>query len=194
MVLKTQYQDTVCKICERYADDALFEIGFFDPIIIRLRGDFGHTEDRVLAINERFLEALSRFNVHGYEAKPLGASGWYALRITERVDCDERVMDERKPFCRECGRAERVIGEFSRLDQIRLPTHPRSLFTTKKAWAKPFRDRTIFLTQEAVEALKEAGVKGGWCNRLWTGDEVLYAEKKAAQGKKWKPPGSIVTL
>jgi hypothetical protein len=56
------------------------------------------------------------------------------------------------------------------------------------------RDRDIFITEGVVKALKDGGIKGGYCNRLWTDEEVRMAEKKAKQGKKWKPPGSTVLL
>jgi hypothetical protein len=55
-------------------------------------------------------------------------------------------------------------------------------------------DRCIFATEDVVRALKEGGIKGGYCNRLWTDGEVRTAQEKTKQGKKWKPPRSTVLL
>jgi len=55
-------------------------------------------------------------------------------------------------------------------------------------------DREIFATEDVIKALKEGDIKGGYCNRLWTDEEVRIAEEKRKQGKKWKPPGSTVLL
>lgn len=194
MALKPQYEGVACKVCGSYDDDAMFDLGFFDPVTIRFKEDFGHTDDRVFVISQKFLDVLRSAKIHGFETKPLGSSGWHALRVTERVECDESVMEQIGPFCRECGRAERVPGAFTKLEELSLPSRPRVIFTTKKGWPKPFRDRTTFLTEDVVELLKGAGIKGGWCHRLWTSNEVEKMEVKAKQGKKWKPPGAIVTL
>jgi hypothetical protein len=194
MVLKPQYTSIVCKSCGQYDDDAAFDIGFSDPVKIHVKGDFGHTEDRVFAISARFLNVLKGEKVRGFETKPLGSSRWYALRVTERVDCDESVMQEIGPFCKKCGRPDTVPGEFLSIEQLSLPSQSNTLFTTKRGWAKPFRDRDTFLTEDVVETLKNAGIKGGWCNRLWTSEETKKIEDQAKRGKKWKPPKSIVTL
>ena len=192
--MKPQYAALRCKTCGRYDEDAVYDIGFSDPVTIRIRGDFSTTQDRVFAISEKFLNVLLDAKVRGYETKALGTSGWHALRVTERVDCDERVMEVLGPFCPECGRPDRVPGVFSQLKQLSLPDRSNTLFTTKRGWAKPFWSREIFLAEDVVEALKAGGVKGGSCNRLWTEDEVRKVEEKASQGKKWKPPGSFVFL
>ena len=194
MALKPQYEGLACQTCGRYDDDALFEQGFSDPVTIRFKEDFGHTDDRVFVISQQFLDVMRTAKVHGFETRGLGSSGWHAMRVSERVDCDENVMEEIGPFCGECGRAERVPGTFTKLEELSLPSLSRVIFTTKKGWPKPFRDRTTFMTGDVVELLKAAGIKGGWCHRLWTRDEVDKMELKAKQGKKWKPPGSTVLL
>lgn len=55
-------------------------------------------------------------------------------------------------------------------------------------------DRSLFVTEDVVQTLKKAGIKGGYFNRLWTDEEVRTFKEKAKQGKKWKPPGSGVLL
>jgi len=194
MALKSEYAGVACKTCGRCDDDAIFDMGFCDPVTIRFKYDFGYTDDRVFAISQKLLNVLCEARVRGFETKPLGSSGWHAMRVTDRVDCDEKVMELIGPFCSECGRADRIPGAFTKLDQVALPSHSNAIFTTKKGWAKPFRDRDTFLTEDVVKLLKNAGIRGGWCNRLWTREEVCMMDEMAKRGKKWKPPGSIVTL
>lgn len=192
--MKPAYQSLVCKTCERYDDDPVFEVGFSDPVIIRIKGDFAGTEDRVYAVSQKFLETLRRAKVQGYETKPLGSSGWHALHVTERVDCDESVMEFIGPFCSGCKRPARTPGALKHLRQISAPQKPNTFFTTEKGWAKPFSNRDIFLTEDVVKALKAGGVAGGWCTRLWSDAEVRIGQEKAKKGVRWNPPGWCVSL
>jgi len=194
MPLKTQYMSIACKTCGRYDDDAIFDLGFSDPVTIRIKVDFAHTDDRVFAVNQKFLDVLRKGKVEGFETKPLGSSGWHAIRVIERVDCDESVMKLIGPFCKECGRPEQIPGIFTKLEELSLPSRSNVIFTTKTGLAKPYRDRTTFLTEDVVILLKEAGIKGGWCHRLWTREEVDKMDEKAKQGNKWKPKGAVITL
>src|SRR5436190_9058711 len=101
MRMKPQYEGLRCKVCGQFDDDEIFRVGFFDPVIIKIKGDFSHTEDKVFAISGKFLGALKKGKVRGYEVKPLGSTGWHAMRITERVECKDNVMEEIGPFCPE---------------------------------------------------------------------------------------------
>jgi hypothetical protein len=194
MRMKERYVSLRCKRCGCYDEDAIYDVGFSDPVTIRIKGDFSTTEDRVFAISKKFHEHLRKAKVRGYETKPLGTTGWHALRVTERVDCDESVMEIIGPFCPKCGRPDRVPGSFTQLKQLSFPAHSNTFFTTRKGWPKPGSSRYIFLTEDVVKGLKAAGIKGGWCSRLWTDDEVRKAEEKANQGAKWKPSGALVSL
>lgn len=187
-VLKPKYAPIVCKACGRFSDDDVFDVGFSDPVSIKLKGDFGHTNDRVFAISSKFHEVLQHAKVGGYETKPIGKSGWHALRVTERVACDETVMEERGPFCDGCKRPDRVIGRFRSANQIALPSKSNTFFTTKRAWAKPFYEREIFLTEDVLAVLKAGGIKGGWCNRLFNEAEAAKAKEAAKKGTNWEPP------
>lgn len=194
MQMKSEYRSLRCKTCGCYDDDSVFNIGFFDPVIIRIKGDFAGTQDRVFAISDKFLKVIKNAKTYGFETKPIGTTGWHAFRVTERVDCDESVMSLLEPFCLECNRPDRVPGTFEYSKQLSLPARSNTFFTTKKGWAKPFHDRAIFLTEDVMQILKKGGVTGGWCNRLWTDDEVQVGLEKAKQGKKWTPPGWCVSL
>jgi hypothetical protein len=193
-IMKAQYQPLCCKACGRYDDDAVFDIGFTDPVTIQIKSDFNYTQDRVLAVSEKFVEVLRKSKVMGYETKPLGTSGWHALRVTERVDCDDNVKKLLGPFCSSCKRPDRGLGVFRAVSQVSLPRSSNTLFTTKKCWPGLFWTREVFMTEDVVEALKAGGVKGGWCNRLWTDEEVRYVDEQMKLGKKWKLPNFGVTL
>ncbi len=194
MCMKPEYHELVCKSCGRYDDDPVFEVGFSDPVLIRIRGDFASTEDRVYAVSQKFLEVLRKARVRGYETKPLGSSCWHAFRVTKRVECDESVMEFIEPFCHDCMRPARTPGAFEHVRQVSAPQDWNTFFTTEKGWAKPFRNRDIFLTEDVMETLRAGGVTGGWCTRLWTDEELCIGQEKAKRGLKWKPPGWCVSL
>ena len=44
MRIKRQYEPLRCKTCGRYDAYAMFEIGFDEPVQIRIKGDFGDTD------------------------------------------------------------------------------------------------------------------------------------------------------
>ena len=44
MRIKPQYEPLRCKTCGRYDASAMFEIGFDEPVQIRIKGDFGDTD------------------------------------------------------------------------------------------------------------------------------------------------------
>jgi hypothetical protein len=194
MAMKPPYQRFRCSKCGLFDDDAIFDVGFCDPVTIRIKGDFSTTQDRVFAISDKLFNVLRSAKTRGYETKPLSSSGWHALRVTERVDCDENVMELIPPFCAECGRPARAPGEFTQVNQLSLPRSSNTLFTTRNGWPKPFSSRYIFVTEEVVTAFKSGGIKGGYFTRLWTDQEVQTAAEKAKSGKKWKPPGTTVLL
>jgi hypothetical protein len=69
MQMKAEYLPLCCRKCGRYDEDAVFEVGFRDPVTIRIRGDYSHTQDRVFAVSEKFLTVLRNAKVRGYETK-----------------------------------------------------------------------------------------------------------------------------
>jgi len=187
--LKPQYQHLCCKTCGRYDDDEIFNVGFDDPVTIRFKGDFGHTDDRVFAVSEKFLKILMGKTVGGYETKPLGKSGWHALNATLRVDHSDKVLKCGKSLCSECRRPDDAFGVFDQLRQLFLPPLRNTFFTTKTGWPRHGSDRDFFITEDVLEALKEGGIAGGYCNRLWTTDDVKKHKERAKQGANyWRPP------
>jgi len=192
--MKPEYLPLCCKKCGRYDEDAVFEVGFTEPVSIRIKGDFSHTQDRVFVVSEKFLSLVREAKVRGYETKPIGESGWHALRATNRVDCADGVLKPAEPYCPLCGRSDGAVGEFERISELSVPSDGNTFFTTSINWHRRLWDRDIFITEDVVAALKDAGIKGGYCNRLWTDEEMRTAAEKTKQGKKWKPPGSTVLL
>jgi hypothetical protein len=194
--MKSQYQHLVCKKCGRYESDAAFEIGYDDRVSIQFKGDYGYTNDRTFVINEKFLETLDRANVGGYKTKPLGKSGWHALRVTQLVKHVDGVVKNRKPLCTECGRPAESFGCFHYCDELSLPTETNTFFTTITGWpSSHFCDREIYLTEDVLQALKNGGIVGGYCNRLWTDAEKKQQKEKTKQGVNfWWPPKTSVRL
>ncbi len=194
MRMKSQYLPLCCAKCGRYDEDAIFSTGFSTPAIIHIKGDYGRTRDRILVVNERFLKVIQIAKVRGYETKPIGSSGWHALQVTHRVECMEGALKRAEPYCPECGRSNGSVGSFQQLRQLAVPEDGNTFFTTKVNWHRRLWDRDIFVSEGVVTALKAAGIKGGYCNRLWTDEEVSVSDDRARLGKRWKPPKSTVLL
>jgi hypothetical protein len=194
MRMRPHFQPACCPACGRYDEDDVFDIGFEGPVTIRLLGDFGWTEDRLCVVSARFLKVLRGAKVRGYETKPVGTSGWHALRVTERVECRKGVIRPSRKRCRACGRPDGGVGGFQDVGDLSVPGHPNTLFTTEVHRHRRFQDRDIFATDDVVGALKRAGIKGGYCNRLWTDEERDRIDEEAKVGVRWKPPGTTVLL
>jgi len=192
--LKPQYQALCCTTCERYEASQMFDAGFNDPVTIRMKDDFGHTTDRIFIINEKVRRVLQDADVAGYEIKPVASSGWYALRVTVLVECNRSVVTIEGPDCPECGRSRTAFGIFEYLHDLSLPNGVNTFFTTKASWPRASSDRDIFVTEDIVQALKAARIKGGCCTRLLSDEELAKQHEKEKRGVKWKPPGMTVYL
>jgi hypothetical protein len=194
--MKPQYHHLCCKKCGRYDSYKVFEIGFDDPVTMRFKGDYGHTNDRMFVINDKFMKVLRKAKVSGYETKPLGKSGWHALRVTLLVDYTDRVVKTRKPLCSECGRPKENFGLFQYQSQLSLPSQSNTFFTTKSGWPSyHFSDRQIFISEDVLQALREGGIVGDYCTRLWTDDELKKQKEKARQGTPfWQPQKTKILL
>jgi hypothetical protein len=194
--IKPQYRDLCCGKCGRYESDRIFEVGFGEPVTIQFKGDYGYTNDRIFVIGEKYLKALKRAKVRGYETKPLGNSGWHALRVTLLVDHVEGAVRSRKPLCSACGQPRESFGVFECLGQLSLPAQANTFFATKTSWPSAYTaDRPIFITEDALQVLREGGIAGGYCTRLLTEDELRKQKEKAKQGVyRWLPPGALIHL
>jgi len=191
--MKAEYLPVCCEKCGRYDEDDIFTIGFRDPAEIRIKGDFSHTQDRIFTVNDKFLNVVRNAKTFGFETKPIGKSGWHAFKVNCRVDCKDGVLEPTEPVCEECGRRE-ASGSFNYANQISAPPLGNTFFTTKVHYHRMLWERDIFITEEVVRTLKDGGIKGGYCNRLWKDEELRMRDEKAKHGKKWKPPGSTVLL
>jgi hypothetical protein len=192
--MKDQYRALCCPQCGRYDSYQMYEVGFDDPVQIRIKGDFAHTDDRILVINEKFLAVLKAEKVSGYETKPVGQGGWHALYVTLQVNHSSDVVTLRAPNCSLCGRPTESFGLFTNENELTLPEEDNVLFTTKGSWPRAFSDRDIFVTEKVAKALKLAGIKGGYCSKLWTDAEIQKRDEKAAKGVTWKPPGMTIYI
>jgi hypothetical protein len=193
--MKPQYHSLCCKKCGRYEADKMFEVGFDDPVTMRFKGDYGHTQDRIFSISDKFLKVLKIAKVDDYETKPLGNSGWHALRVTLRVDHADDVVDTSGPQCPECGRPNETGGIFEYLSELSLPIQSNTFFTTKTSWPRHSSDRDLFITEDVLQVLQEGSIAGGYCSRIWTEEEFQKQKEKEKQGINfWKPPGTLVHL
>jgi hypothetical protein len=194
--MKPQYHHLCCRKCGRYDSDKVFEVGFDDPVTMQFKGDYGHTLDRMFVINGRFLKVLKGKKVGGYETKPLGKSGWHALRVTLLVSHADGVMKTQKPLCSECGRPRENFGLFKYQRELSLPSQPDSFFTTRTGWPSAHGcDRQIFISEGVLQVLREAGIAGGYCTRLWTDEELKKQKEMARQGTPfWRPPKTAIPL
>jgi hypothetical protein len=193
--MKPQYQHIRCGKCRRYDADEAFRVGFDAGAIIKIKGDFGHTNDRIVLINDKFLGVLKSGGVKGYESKPIGKTGWHAFRVSLFVESSEEVIKTTGPQCPECGRPEESWGVHQRLSDLSLPLDSNTFFTTKSCWpSAPFLDREMFLTEDVMELITDAGITGGYCYRLWTEDEARKYDENRKNGVDKTPPGTTVYL
>ncbi|MEY2428135.1 MAG: hypothetical protein QOJ40_1020 [Verrucomicrobiota bacterium] len=193
--IKPQYQRLCCKSCGRFETDQAFAIGFADPVTIHFKEDMGLTADRVFVINDKCLKALKSAKVGGYETKPIGKSGWHAFRVTVLVDSIKGLLKTHGRKCPECGRPESAGAFIWSLGQISPRALANTFFSTKlSSAALPFRDRSIFMTEEVLKALKDGKVKGPCCDRLQTDEEIMIRKAKEKKGISWLPPGMTVYL
>lgn len=169
--LKPQYARYRCRECGRFDAEEIFKEGFDDEVKIRLKGDFGHTTDRIFVVSDRFVTALGSVNAQGYELKSLGGSGWHAMRVTCLVGIAAEVIKTSQQACKECARPFEACGCVQKVSEFKPPTSPYTLFTSTRSWPFPFFDKDIFMTEDLMLTLKQNKIKGGYCYRLYTDEE-----------------------
>ena len=189
MTLKERYGGICCKSCGWCDTDVAFDRGFEEPVVIKFKGDFGVTDDRVFVVTDKFLNVLKTRQACGYESKPLGTSGWHAIRITLRINTAKGVVTEEGSRCEVCGHTEDAGGLHKYEAQLSLPKDGNTFFTSLTTWRRSSRDREIFLTGDLAIALKEGGICGGYCHRLLTNQEKAKQEEMHLEGERfWEPP------
>lgn len=191
MRMKDIYRQARCQTCRRYDPHDMVEIGFDDDVIIKIKGDFAHTNDRILLITQKFLDVLTGIGARGFETKPIGDTGWHALRVTCLKEIADGVMKDFGERCTECSRAEYSAGILEKVSDLDILSGETMMFTTRQAWPRAFSDRDTVITEDIVLALKKAGIKGGHCYRLLSDDE--WKKKEREGGDRW-PPRSMTYL
>jgi hypothetical protein len=194
--VRSRYSKLVCPGCQNFDSDKIFAAGFDDDVNIHFRDDFAETNDFIFVISQRMLNVLRKGRVRGYEVKKVDKSGWYAMRVTDRVDSDPAVFRYEKPRCKECGDPVDGGGGHSLLSEIEPPSTANTFFTTKKrCLAREGPDRDLFCTEDVVLLLREHGIRKGSFHRLWTEDERAKRKAKEKQGiLNWYPPKRIIYL
>jgi hypothetical protein len=133
--------------------------------------------------------------VTGYESKPIGKSGWHAFRVTTRTKLAPGVLVLSKPNCPECKRPSSAGCSIYRLRQIAPPVGVNTFFAPVLGCPSlRFRDRSTLFTEDVLQALKTGGIKGPYCDRLWTDEEFRRKDQAEKHGKSWKPAGMTVYL
>ncbi len=195
-VVRPRYANLVCAACHRFDSDRIFEAGFDDDVSIRFRDDFAVTDDFIFVIGQRMLDVLRKGRVKGYEVKTVDRAGWYAMRVTHRVDSDPSVFRYEKGRCKACGRPVDGGGGYGLLSQVEPPASSNTFFTTKlSCLARDGPDRDLFCTEDVVMRLKEKGIRKGSFDRLWTNEEIEAYKAKTAQGVfSWYPPKRTIYL
>lgn len=194
--MKPQYQHLRCKDCRRFASEEVFKVGFDDEAIIRIKGDFGFTNDRVFLISDKFRNALKAGNVKGFDSKPIGKTGWHAFLVTKLVDARMSVITTTNTYCTTCGVPQESGGLHQRMSDFSLPEETNTFFSTKKGWPSAFcYDRETFLTEDVFDLLMRSGIRGGYATRLWTEEESQKFSEMQKRGRDIRPlPGTSFCL
>ena len=191
---KPQYSRYRCKLCGRFDGYEVFDEGFDDDVKIRIKGDFGHTTDRIFVVNDRFVKTIESVNAQGYELKPLGKSGWHAFRVNCLVGIAPGVIKTTNSVCPECGRPDEAWGLVQRVSEIDVPATSGTFFAPKKGMPRAVTDRDIFITEDLMLALKANGIKGAYCSRLFTDEEWAKLKVNPIGIVDDRPRGSTIFL
>lgn len=195
--IRSQYQDLLCPDCGGYDPYEAFPFGFENDIKVRINGDFGYSNDDLLLISRRMLEILEQEHVGGFETKPVGNEGWFALRVTCVVEADAHAIKRVGESCPTCQRPQEAFGIYKRLGQLTLPLAANTFFTARPMRCSPFRrsdKREILITGEVVATFKRHRIKGDSCHRLLTEDEWREVEQRRNRGDHNPLPGRCVLL
>jgi hypothetical protein len=194
-ILKPQYRHLLCKTCGRFETDKVLDVGLKEPVEMNFKEDMGLTDDRIFVVNDKCIRVLKDAKVGGYKSKPIGKSGWHVFRVTVFVDTAKGVLKTLGPNCSECKRPKDAGAHIYELNKITPPKQSNTFFTTKFSCASlSYRDRTVYLTEDVLEALKAGQVKGPYCERLWTNEELKMKKEKEKRGETWRPAGMTVYL
>lgn len=166
--LKQPYVSLICHKCDNLDMYDVFDSGYYEPFIFpkKITGnniDFCITIDGQLIVNKKFLNCLKTNSVAGYEEKPIGSTGWHALKIVKF--CDEYIYRQ-QPECDSCQKSK-WLGR--KLDANLSIDSSNSLFTSRDPiiYDRYYNlSREIFMTEDVAKSLKEFGIKGGYCKSI----------------------------
>ena len=157
-LLRPSYQRFLCPACHTLDKDALFEQGFDEGPMIWLKGgqEIERTPDGFLCIHARVLSLLKDHAVSGFETRPIPLTSWHVVRITEKVSSTQKQSGD---ICKTCGRAG-GHGGWDSLEELGLPTHDNTFFTTAlesqsgcdySIW---HRTQQVFVTEKLAQTIE----------------------------------------
>jgi hypothetical protein len=166
--IKKMYRDLICQKCGNIDDNDIFESGYFPPFImpkeiIKHAVDFCFTRSGQLIVSDKFIECLKENSVSGYEEKPIGSTGWHALKIIKF--CEDYIYRQ-EPECDSCQKSK-WLGR--KLDANISIDSSNSLFTSRDPiiYDRYYNlSREIFMTEDVAKSLKKFGIKGGYCKSM----------------------------
>jgi hypothetical protein len=187
--LRERYLHLACPLCGGFDLDETFDQGFDRDVVIRMKGDFGFTDDKALAISERMLNALQSERVRGFKARPVGREGWSVACI---VNASPRALKASGVRCRGCGRPEERFGGYQRLNQMSVPTTSRSFFRPCHRRCSQVVGRRLdiadpFVTGDVIPILLDHKIRGGALTRLMSETEwrALLADHRQRRLSKY---------
>jgi|GEM_PF-4586803 len=193
-----KYARLMCRECSAINPNDIFDAGFDGDRTIRMKGDFGYSDDSFFLMNGRMVEALQREMVTGFETAPVGKD-WFAVKITAIVTTSPGVWKSRGRKCRTCGRPEEMIGGYDRLSQIGLPGGERTLFTpsgvhiTGRQWFR-VDVHTPMVSGDVVPILLQNRIKGGACRKLLSDQEWQTYIREARKSAVFLARPGVITL
>jgi hypothetical protein len=193
--LKPRYVPYVCRACGKFEHNAIFEEGFDPNTKIQGRGDIIVTDDGFCCFNDKVKNLVQRLKIGGLRWKAVGRTGWYVMNAVLLVNADRSVYKSHKPYCNLCKRPDEVTGLFQFESEMQCPKVSRTFFSTifDRQCSGNF-DRDIFATGDIVALFKEASIKGGLFDRLFTPAEEAVIRKAIKTGVLRRPAKSRVYL
>lgn len=194
--LKPRYTELVCSACSKFDYDAVFNEGFDADIDIAAKGNFFQSTDGFYCFDDKFRSLIERFKIGGLTIKPLSDSGWHVCNIRCRVDGDRSVYTVHKPFCGQCGRPKGGVTGLVQFESEIKPPTGESLFFGLTFDRQGYNgDRDLFATEDVVVKMKEAGLRGVTCFKLFAEPEATKVRLAIERREPFKwPKGSRVIL
>ena len=187
-LLRPSYRKFLCPACHTLDKDALFEQGFDEGPMIWLKDgqEIERTPDGFLCVHARVLSLLAEHAVSGFETKPIPLTSWHVVRITEKASSTQKQSGG---SCKSCGRAS-GHGGWDSLEELVLPTHDNTFFTTAlesqsgcdySIW---HRTQQVFVTEKLAQILKAGKIKAGLLIPILSSKELDSLKEVMDRGGK----------